>query len=226
MSLLWRESEKLQRLQNANLQFPFGRVTRSIYATRYSCLDCRSSRDAEGVGPTSVDIRACLGRAIAGAGTSPRHLISDKSPQFWPTIWQQIANNSAPSTATRLQFEWVRHRPKFLLITGFPTSIQCHTDATWNLGIQVRILSLVPQLFTTRKITTGFKENSRKSFCNSSAAIAFVTMALPFQERGQPNGLPPEEHTDSWRIIAEDARRPFPENFPIGLGFVGHIVYT
>jgi len=35
--------------------------------------------------PTSVAVRACLGRAIKAAGTAPRHLISDKGSQFWPT---------------------------------------------------------------------------------------------------------------------------------------------
>ncbi len=34
--------------------------------------------------PTSVAIRACLGRAIASAGVAPRHLISDKGSPFWP----------------------------------------------------------------------------------------------------------------------------------------------
>jgi putative transposase len=35
--------------------------------------------------PTSVAVRACLGRAIASAGTAPRHLVSDKGSQYWPS---------------------------------------------------------------------------------------------------------------------------------------------
>ena len=34
--------------------------------------------------PTSVDIRAFLGRVIHTTGTATRHLISDKGSQFWP----------------------------------------------------------------------------------------------------------------------------------------------
>jgi len=33
--------------------------------------------------PTSEAVRACLGRAIHRARATPRHLISDKGPQFW-----------------------------------------------------------------------------------------------------------------------------------------------
>ena len=35
--------------------------------------------------PTSVNMRAFLGRVISAAGTAPRHLISDKGSQFWPS---------------------------------------------------------------------------------------------------------------------------------------------
>ena len=35
--------------------------------------------------PASREILAFLGRAIRTAGTAPRHLISDKGSQFWPT---------------------------------------------------------------------------------------------------------------------------------------------
>ena len=34
--------------------------------------------------PTSVDVRACLGRTIQFAGVTPKHLVSDKGSQFWP----------------------------------------------------------------------------------------------------------------------------------------------
>jgi transposase InsO family protein len=34
--------------------------------------------------PSSVEIRAFLGRTIRSVGSAPRHLISDKGPQFWP----------------------------------------------------------------------------------------------------------------------------------------------
>lgn len=34
--------------------------------------------------PKSVEVRNCLGQAMAAMGTSPRHLISDKGSQFWP----------------------------------------------------------------------------------------------------------------------------------------------
>jgi putative transposase len=35
--------------------------------------------------PTSMEVRSCLGRAIGGAGTAPRYLVSDKGSQFFPT---------------------------------------------------------------------------------------------------------------------------------------------
>src|SRR5439155_21947576 len=35
--------------------------------------------------PTSVEVRCCLGRAIGGAGTTPRYLVSDKGSPFFPT---------------------------------------------------------------------------------------------------------------------------------------------
>jgi transposase InsO family protein len=35
--------------------------------------------------PTSREVRAVLGRTIQTAGMAPRHLISDKGSQFWPT---------------------------------------------------------------------------------------------------------------------------------------------
>jgi transposase InsO family protein len=35
--------------------------------------------------PTSVDLRTFLGRAFQAAGTAPKHLISDKGSQFWPS---------------------------------------------------------------------------------------------------------------------------------------------
>ena len=34
--------------------------------------------------PSSIQVRAFLGRTIADAGAKPKHLISDKGPQFWP----------------------------------------------------------------------------------------------------------------------------------------------
>ena len=33
--------------------------------------------------PTSIQVRAMLGRAIAAAGKAPRYLVCDKGPQFW-----------------------------------------------------------------------------------------------------------------------------------------------
>jgi putative transposase len=35
--------------------------------------------------PTSVEVRCCLGRAIAATGTTPKYLVSDKGSQFYPT---------------------------------------------------------------------------------------------------------------------------------------------
>ena len=35
--------------------------------------------------PDSIEIRQFLGRTIHVVGESPRHLISDKGPQFWPS---------------------------------------------------------------------------------------------------------------------------------------------
>ena len=34
--------------------------------------------------PSSIQVRAFLGRTIADGGAKPKHLISDKGPQFWP----------------------------------------------------------------------------------------------------------------------------------------------
>jgi hypothetical protein len=62
-------------------------------------------------------------------------------------IWQQIGNNIARATATRLQCDEVLHHRKWFGISSFATSTQCHTDATVNKGIQVRIL--VPQFVNT-----------------------------------------------------------------------------
>jgi hypothetical protein len=59
-------------------------------------------------------------------------------------IWQQIGNSIANAAAMRLPCEQVRRRRKWFQISGFPTSTQCHADATRKQGIQVRIL--VPQL--------------------------------------------------------------------------------
>lgn len=49
-------------------------------------------------------------------------------------IWQQIGNSTASATATRLQCEQVQYRRKSFRIIGLPTSIQCHADATRNVG--------------------------------------------------------------------------------------------
>jgi putative transposase len=48
--------------------------------------------------PTSVAVRACLGRAISAAGTAPRHLISDKGSQFWQSGYKRWCsqNNIQP----------------------------------------------------------------------------------------------------------------------------------
>ena len=35
--------------------------------------------------PTFADVRTCLERAIRAAGTEPKHLVSDKGPQFFPS---------------------------------------------------------------------------------------------------------------------------------------------
>jgi len=35
--------------------------------------------------PTSVAVRACLGRAIASVGAAPRYVVSDKGSQYWPS---------------------------------------------------------------------------------------------------------------------------------------------
>jgi transposase InsO family protein len=35
--------------------------------------------------PTSVAVRACLGRAIVSAGAVPRYVVSDKGSQYWPS---------------------------------------------------------------------------------------------------------------------------------------------
>jgi transposase InsO family protein len=51
--------------------------------------------------PTSAEVRSCLGRAIAIAGIAPRHLVSDKGSQFFPTAGYK---------------KWCRHRgirPRF-----------------------------------------------------------------------------------------------------------------
>ena len=51
--------------------------------------------------PTSVAVRCCLGRAMGGAGTAPRYLISDQGSQFFPTAGYK---------------KWCRHRgirPRF-----------------------------------------------------------------------------------------------------------------
>src|SRR6516162_8121853 len=51
--------------------------------------------------PTSVEVRACLGRAIGAAGRTPKYLISDKGSQFFPTAGYK---------------KWCRHRgirPRF-----------------------------------------------------------------------------------------------------------------
>jgi putative transposase len=48
------------------------------------------SRRVVGIGlfrsePTSIDVRSVLGRAIRAAGAAPKHLVSDKGTQFWPS---------------------------------------------------------------------------------------------------------------------------------------------